>query len=381
MYNSLKLLRPVGNPIVRTKNSLEDAPFAPLHTFFYHSGTASLAAAIIASHKLKPEIVNPEVIVPAYACPDLISAIIYAQAVPVLVDLEEYSPQMSLKKLSDAITDKTIAIVAVRFFGITEHDKTLSNIAKQHNLMLIEDSAQGFPAHNLSNYWGADFIILSFGRGKPVNLLGGGAVLTQNPQLYQLLPIPTPIQNSLINNIKYKVKLFIYNLSIQPFLYGLLTRTPGLSIGQTIYKPLNEINGISSATRVLLKSNLKAYRLRQNCQQKYNAMLQSCSRTDIINLPFELNHDMSQPLLRYPIVIKNTAARNRLYEKLKPYGASLMYKQPLHLIDKVDNLIKKQNNNNYPNATHFAQQLLTLPTHEGVDNKTLRIIESAIKAL
>lgn len=380
MYNHIKILRPVGNTINTTESKVVDTPFPPFHSSFYSSGTAALAATIIAARNRRPDIDKPEVLVPAYGCPDLISAIIYADAIPVLVDLEPDSPRMSLKQLGNLITDKTTAIIAVRFFGISERNESLSILAKQHDLTLIEDSAQGFPTTDLDSYWHGDFTILSFGRGKPVNLLGGGAVLTKNPEQIKLLPEPSPFQKSYLNMVKYKIKLFLYNQSIHPLAYGLINQIPGLHIGETIYKPLHAINSMADFTKSLLYSNLSSYRARNSCQKRYNEFFQEFDSEKIIDLPSTLTHDMSQPLLRYPILIKDVSLREQIYQELKFCGASLMYKLPLHEINNVNRLIKPANYK-YPNATEFSHQLLTLPTHEAVDDSTLQTIRSTVNKI
>ena len=378
MPSQIKILRPVGNRINTTTNKTEITPFSSFHTCFYTSGTAALAAAILAASKLKSDIDKPEVIVPAYGCPDLISAVICAKATPILVDLEPDSPQMSFNQLHKSINNKTIAIIAVRFFGIADRNEELLKITNQHNLLLIEDSAQGFPTTDIDSYWNGDFVILSFGRGKPVNLLGGGAVLTKSLKLMKLLPSPPAISDSLFEKVKYKLKLFLYNQSIRPLAYGLITHIPGLHIGQTIYKPLNNIEGTHKHIQSLLISNLKSYQTRKTCQKEYKRILEACDKKKLIDLPSVLGHNMSQPLLRYPILIKDNSLRNKLYEKLKCYGASLMYKKPLNQIEGVDKHIKQQKKS-YPNATRFSQQLLTLPTHEGVNGKTLKTIDRILK--
>lgn len=374
----IKKIRPVGNTINTTKNNIDDSPFSPFYTQFYNSGTASLAATIIAAIKLKPDINNPEVIVPAYGCPDLISAVIYAKAIPVLVDLEPDSPQMSLQHLKNLVSDKTVAVIAVRFFGIPERNEELYQIAKSYNAILIEDSAQGFPVHNMDSYWQGDFVILSFGRGKPVNLLGGGAVLARNQTLMNLLPDSPTEKNSLKNDVKYILKLFLYNLSIQPTAYGLITKIPGLNIGLTVYKPLNALGRMSDFSKQRLTSNLKSYRNRINQQKEYLKFFKKGNGELVYDLPSKLSYDMSQPLLRYPVIVKNESMRKQLYKKLKPYGASIMYKEPLHEIENVGRLLK-QPANDYPNANKFARQLLTLPTHEAANKKVLLTIQEIIK--
>ena len=86
-------LPPVGNRLCL--NTINDASVQPFLTLaasrFYQSGTAALAAAISAAKLLKNKN-YPEVILPAYACPDLVSAAVFAGVKPVLVDLEAERP-------------------------------------------------------------------------------------------------------------------------------------------------------------------------------------------------------------------------------------------------------------------------------------------------
>ncbi|UCB54712.1 MAG: DegT/DnrJ/EryC1/StrS family aminotransferase, partial [Thiotrichales bacterium] len=173
-------LPPAGNPINLTATAepglFLDSFFSPYQPRFFASGTAALAAVIIAAIRLK-NVTRPEVVLPAYGCPDLVSAVVYAGAKPVLVDLEPDRPWMDLAQLSGKITAHTVAIVATDLFGISERIDAIRPIARQAGAMLIEDSAQAFPGARESDIWGGDCVVLSFGRGKPVSLLGGGVVL------------------------------------------------------------------------------------------------------------------------------------------------------------------------------------------------------------
>lgn len=128
-----------------------------------------------------------EVIVPANTYIASILAILEADLIPVLVEpkLETYNIDPDL--ISEKITSKTKAILAVHLYGqLAEMDK-INAIAKQHNLLVIEDAAQGHGAvlpeskksGNLSN--AAAF---SFYPGKNLGALGdGGAVTTNDEEL------------------------------------------------------------------------------------------------------------------------------------------------------------------------------------------------------
>jgi dTDP-4-amino-4,6-dideoxygalactose transaminase len=88
---------PVGRKIklIKSEDDIENI-FKPYWSSFYCSGTAALAVAIKVSIEYK-DIQQPEIILPAYGCPDLISATVYAGAKPVLVDLEHQRPWMDLE--------------------------------------------------------------------------------------------------------------------------------------------------------------------------------------------------------------------------------------------------------------------------------------------
>src|SRR6185295_2502270 len=115
------------------------------------------------------------VIVPAYCCPDVISAVLFAGARPVLVDLEAETPWMDLTQVSDRLGSSTVAVVAVNFLGVPERAAPLRKLADAAGALLVDDCAQFFPLEAAEREWLlGDFVVLSFGRGKPLSLLGGG---------------------------------------------------------------------------------------------------------------------------------------------------------------------------------------------------------------
>jgi len=377
MFERLRVLRPVGNPITVNNHSNNELSL-PYHPLFYNSGTAALAATIIAARNRKPHIRKPEVIVPAYGCPDLISAAIFAKVTPVLVDLEEESFYLSLEQLNNSINKNTIAIIAVRLFGLSERFSDLYGIAKKNDILLIEDSAQGFPISFESPYWFGDFIVLSFGRGKPINILGGGAVLSRDNALLDLLPVPPKSHCSIDDVIKYKTKLIAYNISINPLFYGIISWLPFLHIGETFFRPLVSIGGMPDYMKSQLAINIKTYQNRRQYLHEYKEQFDFCNKELIIDLPTKQKHNITQPLLRYPILIKDYTARNLIYKKLKCYGASIMYKRPLAKISSVDKFIKITGHT-YPNAHLIANMLLTLPTHDCVDSYFLNKLFYSLK--
>ena len=125
-------LPPVGNPILlsgRNKDeSVVESALLPYQPRFFDSGTSALAAAILCAVGLK-KVREPEVLLPAYGCPDLVSAVLYAGAKPVLVDLEVDRPWMDLDSLERKITANTVAIIGVALLGIQDRMEQLRVLA------------------------------------------------------------------------------------------------------------------------------------------------------------------------------------------------------------------------------------------------------------
>lgn len=128
-----------------------------------------------------------EVLVPANTYIASILAVLQADLVPVLVEpkLETYNINPDL--ITGKITSKTKAILVVHLYGQLAEMNAISVIAKQNNLLVVEDAAQahgatsteGFKAGNL-----ADAAGFSFYPGKNLGALGdAGAVTTNDDEL------------------------------------------------------------------------------------------------------------------------------------------------------------------------------------------------------
>jgi dTDP-4-amino-4,6-dideoxygalactose transaminase len=128
-----------------------------------------------------------EVIVPANTYIASILAILQADLVPVLVEpkLETYNIDPSL--IQDKITSRTKAILAVHLYGQLAEMDRIHEIARQNNLIVVEDAAQSsgtisnqkFAVKNLQSS-----AAYSFYPGKNLGALGdGGAVVTNDAQL------------------------------------------------------------------------------------------------------------------------------------------------------------------------------------------------------
>jgi dTDP-4-amino-4,6-dideoxygalactose transaminase len=373
-------LPPAGNRLClsgagKTESEHEHL-FTPYTPFFYNSGTASLAAAISAAIRNKP-VEAPEVILPAYGCPDIVSAAVFAGAKPVLVDLQDDRPWMNLEQLSASINRNTVAVVAVDLLGIPERITAIRSILDQTDALLIEDSAQAFPLRMDKLFWGGDLVVLSFGRGKPVTLLGGGAVLARDSALGKLLHAGANHNGS---GRLIRLMALLYNVMRLPYLYWIPQGLPFLRLGETRYHPLTAIESMDSERLRLLESNIAQYQHQKNDVQTAMADIARGAGgggAALIDLPAVCRVEPYRRLLRYPLLIQ-AEWRDRVYHRLRKagLGPSILYPTSLPSIPGLGARMGSQGN--YPAAEAFAGRMLTLPTHDRVRDADIRKIREIL---
>ena len=146
-----------------------------------HSGTAALeVAAILANLKS-----GDEVIMPSYTFCSTANAFVLQGAVPVFVDIRPDTLNIDEKLIEAAITPKTKAICPVHYAGVACVMDTIMDIAKRHNLLVIEDAAQAFDSYYKGKPLGTigDMGCFSFHETKNVMSGEGGLFVTNNEKL------------------------------------------------------------------------------------------------------------------------------------------------------------------------------------------------------
>ena len=124
-----------------------------------------------------------EVIMPSYTFVSTADAFVLRGATPVFVDVNPKTMNIDETLIEDAITPKTKAIAVVHYAGISPDMDVIIDIAKRHNLMLVEDAAQGI----MSTYKGkalgtfGDYGCLSFHETKNYSMGEGGALMIKDP--------------------------------------------------------------------------------------------------------------------------------------------------------------------------------------------------------
>ena len=120
-----------------------------------------------------------EVIMPSYTFVSTADAFVLRGAKIVFVDIRPDTMNIDEKLIEDAITERTKAIVPVHYAGVACAMDEILAIAKKHNLLVVEDAAQGVNAWYKGKALGTigDFGCYSFHETKNYTMGEGGAVL------------------------------------------------------------------------------------------------------------------------------------------------------------------------------------------------------------
>lgn len=161
--------------------------FAALHNVKYCLGVTNGTHAIEIALTALGIGHGDEVIVPAVTFISTGSAVIYVNATPVLVDIDPETFCMIPEAFEKAITPKTKAVIPVHIAGHACDMEKICTIAKKHNIKVIEDAAHAHGGQCNGKMLGSygDMSIFSFQNGKIMTCGEGGALITNNEELYK----------------------------------------------------------------------------------------------------------------------------------------------------------------------------------------------------
>lgn len=144
------------------------------------SGTTALDMAMLLCD-LQP---GDEVILPSYTFSSTATSAVLAGAKLVFVDVRPDTMNIDENKIEDAITDRTKVIIVMHYAGVACEMDTIMDIAKRHNLIVVEDAAQGVMSKYKGKYLGTigTFGCYSFHETKNYSMGEGGALVINDPE-------------------------------------------------------------------------------------------------------------------------------------------------------------------------------------------------------
>lgn len=333
----------------------------------YASGTAALAQAMV-NCASRGSVKTPEVIIPAYGCPDLVAACAYASVYPRLVDVAQSVWSYDLEALESSLSANTVAIVAINLLGVGDSSAELTRFCRDRHIPLIQDSAQHLPRE--STDWPGDYVVLSFGRGKPLNLLHGGALISPlaDRDSVSVRPANYTARARLLNT---RAAAVAFNTLTRPTIYRLFSALPGTGLGEVIYKPLTNPAPLPERAWQRVATAFELYREKPSYRRDmWTAALKEWSSLGIVVLDCPGLPPEAEPL-RLPLLAPDRLARDTLVESLNRagLGASRFYGTDLTKVAAIPEMIRSQGA--FPNASALADRLFTLPTHGFVNADTV----------
>ena len=163
---------------------------------------------------------DDEIILQAFTTVALPNVIMLCGAKPIYVDIEKNTYNINPEKIEEKITDRTKAIIVQHTFGNPAEMDRIMEIAKNHNLYLIEDCAHSLGSKHKGKKTGTfgDVAFFSFGRDKIISSVSGGMVITSNSELGKKI-------KEFKNKISYPKKLLIMRQLLHPVITFISLRT------------------------------------------------------------------------------------------------------------------------------------------------------------
>lgn len=317
------------------------------------SGTTALEMATILCNLKEGD----EVILPSYTFSSTATAVVLTGAKLVFVDIRPDTMNIDENKIEDAITEKTKAIIAVHYAGVACEMDKIMEIAKKHNLLVIEDAAQAV----MSTYKGkalgtiGDFGCYSFHETKNYSMGEGGALV--------------------INNAEYNEKAEILRekgTNRASFFRGQVDKYTWVDYGSS-YLP-SDLNAAYLYAQLEMAEEINDNRLK--IWKKYNSALRSLEEQGKIELPF-IPENVEHNAHMFYVKLKNLKERTEFIAFLKENGVqSTFHYVPLHSAPAGQKFGVFSGEDQY--TTSESERLTRLPMYYNLEqddqNKVIEVI-------
>src|SRR5206468_9022549 len=167
-----------------------------------------------------------EVIVPTLTFTATAEVVRYLGAQPVFVDVEPERMTISIAAIEAAITPRTRAIMPVHYAGLACDMDALLDLARRHDLRVIEDAAHAFPTRYKERLVGtldSDMTVFSFYANKTMTTGEGGMVVTRDAELAQRMRMMRlhGINRDAFNRYTSRTPAWYYEVVAAGFKYNL----------------------------------------------------------------------------------------------------------------------------------------------------------------
>lgn len=344
------------------------AYFGVRHVVLLSSGTAALAVILRALASLSPG--RDEVLIPAFTCFSVPSAVVREGLSPTLCDIDPGTLDLEPAAIEQAVTSRTLCVIPTHLFGIPASVDGMRSLCRARGAYVVEDAAQAFGVRDGGRLLGtgSDVGFLSFGRGKHLSAGSGGAVVTDSAAIAaaverEVSRLPDP---GILECAGHCFEAFATAVFIRPSFYWLPAALPFLRLGESRFDPGFPITRLSRTRAGLLhgwRRRLEtANRVRtENAARLLNALGASVPR------------ELDIPYLRLPVLAASRRERDSLARLGKPLGVSTLYPTPVNEIPEIAGRFAGAS---FPGASRVAELLLAFPTHSLLQERDLSGLEA-----
>lgn len=283
-----------------------------------------------------------EVIMPSYTFVSTADAFVLRGAKIVFVDIRPDTMNINEKLIEEAVTEKTKAIVPVHYAGISCEMDTIMEIARLHNLYVVEDAAQGV----MSTYKGkalgsmGEFGCFSFHETKNFSMGEGGALLIREQQFIERAEI---LREKGTNRSK--------------FYRGEIDKYSWCEMGSS-YLP-SDLNAAYLWAQLEMADEITEDRMRT--WKMYDDAFRDCGRFEVPFIPAECEHNAHM----YYIKVKDLEERTKLISYLMENGIKAVFHYvPLHSSQAGRMYGRFHGEDVY--TTKESERLLRLPLYYGM---------------
>jgi len=330
-----------GGPRAREFEKMFAHYIGTKHAIVVNSCTAALHLAMRALN-IGP---GDEVVVPVFTFAATANAPLFVGAKPVFADIDKKTFNISPKSIQNKITKKTKAIIVVHYGGQPCDMKEIMQIAKRHNLHVVEDCAHSLGAEYMGQKTGDIGTIgcFSFYPTKIITTLEGGMATTSDEEIAKQIQVLREHGMTRGAFDREKTATWYYDVVDLGYNYRLNEVQSALGISQL--KRIDEIN----------KKRIEAAHYYTKKLKEINGIIP----------PYEAK-DRTHVYHLYAIRVveqKSGINRDELYKKLSTKGIGLsVHYTPLHLLTFYKKTLRYKTGD-FPNAEQVSKEILSLPLY------------------
>lgn len=338
--------------------------FAAQEVFLVSSGKAALTVILKA---LASSSSRRRVVIPAYTCFSVPSAIVKADLEVVLCDVEPETLDFNFTELEGLLDEQVLCVLPTHLFGRPANVDRVNRLCEGKGIVVVEDVAQAMGAQSKGRLLGTlgDVGFFSLGRGKNLTCGTGGIILTRSLAMAERIKTEyATLQETPFGDvIRNWIEMVFMRVFIHPTLYWFPAGLPFLGLGETKFYthfPMYRMDEV------------RAHQLQGWERRLGEANQKRIAHANWLIEGLDLQVRGVKPItgeeaiyLRLPVLLDDRASKESVCRHSRELGAGLSPNYP-STIQEIPELAGRLASRKCPGAQEVVDRLITLPTHQFV---------------